>query len=128
KEVEEGCPGDGTVAFEALAREAGQPPLGSARLDLGHQARLADPGFAAEQDRLALALVGQGERALQEGQWGRAPDQGRAEHRSIRPHGQGHLPPVRSALLGWRAAYSTMPQTAASGRVDDFAVVPSGRP
>src|SRR5581483_9622371 len=57
KEVEEGRPGDGAVALEALAREAGQPPLGSARLDLGHQARLADPGFAAEQDRLALALV-----------------------------------------------------------------------
>jgi hypothetical protein len=63
---------------DAVAGQHQRAALGRAPLELGEQARLADAGLAGqEHDRRPLA-AGVGERGLELGQLGGAPDQARA--------------------------------------------------
>jgi hypothetical protein len=72
------------------AAAPGHPGLPSAGLgaDLLGQARLADPGLAADEDQLALAAQGAVERGPELGPLGAAADEGHLV-RVLGPHGQG---------------------------------------
>jgi hypothetical protein len=86
QQVNEWRIGERGIWLEALALEAKEPHLFSARSRFGNQPRLADAGVTSDQDRQALAAANVRESALDRLKFAAAANDDRADERLVPRH------------------------------------------